>query len=238
MMALPKIQQPLFPIEIPSTGQKLNFRPFTVKEEKILLVAQESGEAEQTVLAIKQIINNCVDGIDVDNLAMFDIEYLLLKIRAQSVNNKLEFKVKDPDTDEEVQLSADINDMQLKKPEDHTNEIAISDQHKLIMRYPSLNELIKLTQVTEDTEDKAGFAFDVMVGCIDSLVEGEDTVYKFSEFSKEEVNEFIESLTSGTVNGIRQFFDTIPRLRIECPYVNSKGDNKTFVVEGIQSFFI
>jgi hypothetical protein len=238
-MGLPKIQQPIFEDRIPSTGVKIKSRPFTVKEEKILLIAQESGDAEQIILAIKQILNNCIiDDIDIEKLAMFDIEYLLLKIRAQSVNNVIKFSVQDPDTEEKVELSVDINTIELKKDEKHSATIDISNDFKLTMRYPSLNELIKLTQITEDTEDKAGFAFDIMVGCIDSLIEGEDTVYKFSEYSKEEVDSFVESLTSSTVNGIREFFDTIPRLRIECPYVNSKGDDKTFVVEGIQSFFI
>ena len=235
-MSLPKIQQPLFEVTVPSTGQKVKFRPFTVKEEKILLVAQQANDVEQMVLAIKQILNNCIEDIDVDNLAMFDIEYLMLKIRGQSVNNEIEFSVKDPETDEEVPLKIDINQIEMKKDPEHTNIIELSDTHKIVMRYSTLEELKTLASADENNQNEK--MFDVMVDCIDSLIEGDDTVYKFKDFSKEEVNEFVESLTSKTVQDIQKFFQTIPVLRIECPYTNSKGNEKTFVVEGLQSFFI
>jgi hypothetical protein len=235
-MGLPKISQPLFPITVPSTGQETNFRPFTVKEEKILLVAQESQDADQLILAIRQIIQNCVQDVDVDTLAMFDIEYIMLKIRGQSVNNVIEFTIKDPETEENVEISFDINDIEVKKSEEHTNIINLSENHKLIMRYATINELKSLAGLSEEKASEG--LFEVMVNCIDSLVEGEDTVYKLSDFSEAEVTEFIESLTSSTVTEIRKFFETTPALRIECPYTNSKGNDKTFVVEGLQSFFI
>ena len=233
-MGLPKINQPLFELTIPSTQQKVKYRPFTVKEEKILLVAQQSGELEQIVLAIKQIIGNCIEGIDAENLAMFDIEYIMLKIRAQSVNNEIQFTIKDPETKEDVPLTINLNDVELKKNQNHTNIIELGPEFKIVMRYPTLNELKALANANNATDA----LFDAMIGCIDSIVEGEDTVYQLKEFPQKEIDEFVESLTSKTVSDIRQFFETVPVLRIECPYTNSKGNQKTFVVEGLQSFFI
>lgn len=235
-MGLPKIQQPLFEVTIPSTGRTVKFRPFTVKEEKILLVAQQANDVGQMVIALKQILTNCIEEVDVETLAMFDIEYLMLKIRGQSVNNEIEFTVKDPDTEEDVKLTININDVEMKMNPDHNNIIELSDTHKIIMRYSTLDELKVLASADENNQSEK--MFEVMVSCIDSLVEGDDTVYKFSDFSKEEVDDFVESLTSKTINDIQKFFQTIPVLKIECPYTNSKGEQRTFVVEGLQSFFI
>lgn len=235
-MALPKIQQPLFDITVPSTQQKTTFRAFTVKEEKILLTAQESGDPDQIILAIKQILGNTLSDVDIEKLAMFDIEYLLLKIRGQSVNNLVEFKIKDPDTEEDVDVSFDINDVELKFNDEHSKEIILNDNFKLIMRYATINELTELTKIGDEKQNQA--LFEIMVKCIDCLVEDEDTVYKFSDFSEKEVTEFMDSLTGDTINGIKKFFETTPVMRIELPYTNSKGNNKTFVVEGVQSFFI
>lgn len=235
-MGLPKIQQPLFEVTIPSTGRKAKFRPFTVKEEKILLVAQQANDVGQMVIALKQILSNCIEDVDVEKLAMFDIEYLMLKVRGQSVNNEIEFTVKDPDTEEDVPLKININEIEIKVNPDHNNIIELSDTHKIIMRYSTLDELKILADADENNQNEK--MFEVMVSCIDSLVEGEDTVYKFSDFSKEEIDDFVESLTSKTVNDIQKFFQTIPVLKIECPYTNSKGEQRTFVVEGLQSFFI
>jgi hypothetical protein len=235
-MGLPKIQQPLFEVTIPSTGKKAKFRPFTVKEEKILLVAQQANDVGQMVIALKQILTNCIEDVDVEKLAMFDIEYLMLKVRGQSVNNEIEFTVKDPDTEEDVNLKININEVEMKMNPDHNNIIELSDTHKIIMRYSTLDELKVLASADENNQSEK--MFEVMVSCIDSLVEGEDTVYKLSDFTKDEIDEFVESLTSKTVNDIQKFFQTIPVLKIQCPYTNSKGEQRTFVVEGLQSFFI
>ena len=151
-MALPKIQQPLFDITVPSTQQKTTFRAFTVKEEKILLTAQESGDPDQIILAIKQILSNTLSDVDIEKLAMFDIEYLLLKIRGQSVNNLVEFKIKDPDTEEDVDVSFDINDVELKFNDEHSKEIILNDNFKLIMRYATINELTELTKIGDEKQ--------------------------------------------------------------------------------------
>jgi hypothetical protein len=234
-MALPKIQAPLFDLTVPSTKKKVKFRPFTVKEEKILLIAQESKDIDQIILAIKQIINNCIEGIDVESLATFDMEYILIHLRAQSVGNEIEFKIKDPETEEAIEMSLDINDIKLHENKDHNPLIQISDDFYIKMRYPKLDMLKTLQNIEE--KDKQIAMFNMMIECIDSVIQGEE-VYQLKDFSKQEVDEFIESLTSQHVNMIKEFFDTMPVLRYEKEYKRSDGTTKTFVAEGTETFFI
>lgn len=234
-MGLPKIQQPLFELTVPSTEKKVQFRPFTVKEEKILLIAQESKDIDQVILAIKQIVSNCVEGVDVDELAMFDLEYMLINIRAKSVSNEIEFAIKDPDTDERIEMSLNIEDIQIKKDPKHNKIIKINDDVALEMTYPRIDQLKTLAQSDEDTKEMV--LFEMMVGCIKSVVSG-DQVYKLSDFSKTEVDEFIESLSSKNVEDMKQFFDTMPVLKYEKKYKLKDGTEKTFVAEGTETFFI
>lgn len=234
-MALPKIQAPLFNLTIPSTKKKVKFRPFTVKEEKILLIAQESKEIDQVILSIKQIINNCIEGINVEELAMFDMEYILINLRAQSVGNKIEFKIKDPDTEETIEMTLDINDIKLKEDPDHNPLIQIDKDFYIKMNYPKLDMLKQLKNVEE--KDRQIAMFNMMMGCIDSVIQGEE-IYQLKDFSKKEIDEFLESLTSNHVGMIKKFFDTIPVLRYEKEYVRKDGTKKKFVAEGTETFFI
>ena len=127
-MGLPKIDQPLFELVIPSTGKKVQYRPFTVKEEKILLIAQESKSTDQIILAIKQIINNCLVDVDVDTLATFDLEYIIINIRGKSVNNEMTFNITDPDTQEDIELAMDVNDIEVVFDEKHDKKIDLNEQ--------------------------------------------------------------------------------------------------------------
>jgi len=233
-MGLPKIDLPLFELEIPSTKKKVKYRPFTVKEEKILLIAKESKDVDQMVLGIKQIVNNCVQKVDVEKLAMFDLEYILINIRAKSVDNELAFTIKDPDTEERIELSVDINDIKLSTPEKHTNRIRLSDTTSLLLRYPTINELNILMGAKSNKET----LFEIMIRCIESMIVEEDQVYKMSDYSEDEIIDFIDGLTANAIQNIHNFFETMPRLRHEVKYVNNKGANKTFVVEGMETFFI
>lgn len=233
-MALPKIDLPLFELTVPSSNRKIHYRPFTVKEEKILLLAKESKDIDQIVLAIKQIINNCVKDIDVEKLALFDLEYIMLNIRSKSVNEDISFKIKDPDTEEEVSISLNINEIKVSRNPDHNKVIKINDQYSLLMRYPTLNEL-KLLTVGGDKRQES--IFNVMVACIESIAEG-DSITKLSDYSAAEVSEFVEGLSSSTIVSIQKFFETIPVLRVECPYTTKNGAKKTFVIQGVESFFI
>ncbi len=231
-MALPKIELPLFELEVPSTGKKVKYRAFTVKEEKILLVAQEAKDIDQVILAVKQIIANCVHDVDVDKLAMFDIEYLIVNIRAKSVNNIVDFKIRDPETKEEVSLSINLEEVKIKFKPNHNKIVKINDDSFLVMRYPTINELQGLLK----TKSKESM-FNIMISCIDKI-ESAGAVYDTTEYTRDELIEFVDNLSNSTLSDIQLFFDTLPVLRTECKYKNKNGGEKTFVVEGMETFFI
>ncbi|MDB4786177.1 gp26 family baseplate hub assembly chaperone [bacterium] len=234
-MGLPKIDLPIFETKLISTGRKkIKYRPFTVREEKILLIAQESNDIEQVMIAIKQIINNCCKDVNVDKLPMFDMEYLLMQIRGKSVNNVIEFRITDPDTEKPVDLEVDIDEISITKSKGHKREIPITDDAYIIMGYPKLSEVATMMNPEQDDAENV---YDVMLACVESVVEG-DTTYDLEDFSKEEVNEFIESFTTQTVEDIKKFFDTMPVLKCEKEYVNANGDKKKIVLEGVETFFI
>lgn len=220
-------------LKLPSTGKKIKYRPFTVKEEKILLVAQESGDPTQEILAAKQIVNNCLIEEDVTKMPMFDLEYILLMLRSASVDNKMTFQVRDPDTSEEVPLELDISALTVQRYDGHTNKIKINDDYYLFLKYPTIEEFIRLT--TMDPEDPLT-DYMMLCGCIDKLA-SDDEVYDFSEYSQEEIDDFMEGLNGEVIRGITTFFETMPRLRHEIKYTNSEGNEKTFVVEGMRTFF-
>lgn len=234
-MGLPKIDLPVFETKLVSTGRKkIRYRPFTVKEEKILLIAQESDDLAQVILAMKQIISNCCSDVDVEKLPMFDMEYLLMQIRGKSVNNIIEFQITDPETEKPVDIELDINEIKIVKPKGHTKEIPITDTSYLSMSYPTINQVEGF--LNED-QSEADNVFDVMSQCIESVVDG-DTVYDLNDFTTEEVVEFIESFQTQTVEAMRKFFETQPVLKCEKEYVNANGDKKKIVLEGTETFFI
>jgi len=231
---LPKIDLPLFELVLPSTGKKIKYRPFTVKEEKILLVAQESNEPEQTILSIKQVINNCLIDIDVEKLAMFDLEYVILVLRSKSVDNNIKFAIKDPDTNESVELEIDLNDVKVTKDEEHSNKVKINEDYTLFLRYPTIQEFIKIAGA--DPKDSLTSYF-IMISCLDKIA-SESEVYKFSDYTDEEIDDFMENLQGDIIKKIQKFFETMPKLRHEMKYKNSEGKEQTFVIEGMRSFFI
>ncbi len=223
-MSLPKIDLPLFELTVPSSGKKVKYRPYNVREEKILLVAQESDDIDQTILAIKQIITNCVYDLDVNEIPMFDLEYIMLNIRAKSVNNEIEFNIIDNETDETVTLKLDINNIKLIQNEKHSKKIDLDNDYTLIMKYPTIDKI-------NDNED-------LVISCIDLLVSNDgEKVYKLSEYTKEEIEKFIEELNPKNVDSIKDFFKTIPVLKVEIPYKDKTGVDKTFVLEGLSNFF-
>lgn len=228
-MALPKLDLPHFPITIPSTGVKTQIRPFTVKEEKILLIAKESNDRDQMIDAIIQIVNNCLVDVDSSSLSTFDLDYVLIQLRGKSVNNVIEFTIVDPDTEEQVDMEVDVDSIEIKNTDGHSKHVKLSDNFTLIMRYPTIKEVGRMG------DDQGAFA--VMISCIDSIVSG-DEVYKFEDYSNEDIQEFVDDLTNEHVMAIKKFFETMPKLRLEKKYKTSAGDEKTFVVEGTESFFI
>lgn len=234
-MALPKIDLPLFELTVPSSGKVVKYRPFTVKEEKILLIAQESKDIKQIVLSIKQIVNNCVQDVNVDKMPMFDLEYIMLNLRAKSVNNEVSFTIEDPDSKERIMLSLDINKVKIQHNPDHNNKINLNDQYYIIMRYPTINELANL----DSNELNSDQLLNIMLACIDTLVSTDgEKVYKMTDFSQSEINEFVEDLSGSAIKDIQKFFETIPVLKIELPYKLKDGTQKTFVLQGNESFFL
>ena len=240
-MGLPKIDMPLFEIEVPSTKKKVKYRPFTVKEEKILLIAQEANDIDHIITAIKQIITNCFHKIDVDTLTMFDLEYLLLNIRSVSVDNKIKFSIKDKDTDKPVELELDIANIKVDIPEEHSNIINLDDGYKLLMKYPSFDQISILGQVMKVEEDDqasvSSILFDLLISCIDSVLK-DDEVHKFSDYSDEEINEFASQLPSKCMKSMQNFFETMPKVTYKEKYINENGEEKTVVLEGTETFFI
>jgi hypothetical protein len=232
-MALPKIDIPIQELTLPSSGERIKYRPFSVKEEKILLVGQESDDPTAQVLAAKQVVNNCLIEKDVSDLAMFDLEYVILYLRARSVNNLINFSVRDEETDERVDLEIDIDEVKIVNHPDHTNEIYINEEYRLFLRYPTIDEFAQLT--TLDQEDPLT-DYILLTSCID-YVASEDEVHYFKDYSREEIDGFMDSLTAKSVKDITKFFETMPKLRHEVAYTNSAGTEKTFVVEGMQTFF-
>lgn len=223
-MSLPKIDLPLFELTVPSSGKKVKYRPYNVREEKILLVAQESDDLEQTVLAVKQIITNCVYDLNVDETPMFDLEYIMLNIRAKSVNNEIEFSIIDNETDETITLNLDINDVKLVQDENHSKKIDLDNGYTLIMRYPTIDKI-------KNNED-------LVISCIDALVSNDgEKIYKLSEYTKEEIETFIEDLNPKVIDSIKMFFKTMPILKAQIPYKDKNGNDKVFVLEGLSNFF-
>jgi hypothetical protein len=231
---LPKIDLPIYELTLPSTGEKIKYRPFTVKEEKILLVASESDDPSQEIIAAKQVVNNCLIENSVTDFAMFDLEIVLLTLRSRSVDNTINFKVTDPDTEEEVELIIDLEETKVTKDPEHTNQIKINDQYTLFLKYPTIDEFIKIAEM--NPEDPL-VNYMIMVSCLDKVASADES-YSFKNYSQSEVDEFMENIEGSVVAGIQKFFETMPKVRHEIKYTNGEGTDKTFVIEGMRSFFI
>ena len=238
-MPLPKIATPTYELELPSTGKTVTYRPFLVKEEKLLVLALESEDTKQITTAIKAVLKSCVQtkGIKVEQLPTFDIEFLFLNIRGKSVGEVLEVNVICPD-DEETQVKVDINldDIQIEKSEDHNNQIKLDDELMMEMKYPSLDEFIK-NNFDFKNENVMDQSFQLIASCIDKIY-NEEEVWATADFTKKEVNEFLEQMNSTQFKEIEIFFETMPKLSHTISVTNPKTKVKSDVVlEGLASIF-
>ncbi len=237
-MPLPKLNAPTYELALPSTGKKIRYRPFLVKEEKILLVAMESEDEKQMQGAVKQILKNCIlsRGVKVDDLSVFDIEYLFLNIRGKSVGEEVKLNLICPDDNEtQVEVTIDIEDIQVQKPEGHDRVVKLTEEVALVMKYPSMETFVK-NNITGDG-NTVDSIFDLTIGCIDQVVEGED-VYESSSFSKKELLEFMDTMDSSQFQSVQNFFETMPKLSHTVKITNPKtGVKSDVVIEGLQSFF-
>ena len=238
-MPLPKIATPTYELELPSSGEIIRYRPFLVKEEKVLVIALESEDTKQITTAIKAVLKSCVltKGIKVEKLPTFDIEYLFLNIRGKSVGEELDVNVVCPD-DEKTSVSVSINldDIQVQKNDEHDNRIKLDDNIMMELKYPSLDQFIK-NNFEFDEKNAMQQSFDLIGSCIDKIYT-EDEVWAAADCTKKEINEFLESMNSTQFKGIEQFFETMPKLShtISITNPNTKKTSEV-VLEGLASFF-
>lgn len=230
-MTLPIIDQPVYKHFLVGLGKEVKYRAFTLKEQKILLMAKESNETKSQVEAIKQIITLCTFGeVDVDDLSFFDIEDLFLRIRARSVGEICEIMYRDKETDKKYKVKIDLNDVKVQVDESHNRKIMINDSIGIMMRYPTLEMVDK--KKLEDIKDDDFIRF-----CIECVFD-ENEVYYFNDRPEEEVNEWIENLNTSVLLKIQNFFETMPRLRHTVTLTLEEGKKETLHFEGIASFFI
>ena len=241
-MPLPKISTPTYSMVLPSTEKEINYRPFLVKEEKLLVLALESEDTKQITNAIKAVIKSCVltKGVKVEALPTFDIEFLFLNIRGKSVGENIDLKLVCPDDEKtEVSVSINLDDIKVQKLEGHTKQIKLDDNLMMELKYPSLNEFIKNNFDPNDkSKNPMDQSFDLIGSCIDKIY-NEDEVWVADDCSKKEINEFLDSMNSNQFKEVEKFFETMPKLshtvKVYNPTTKVESD---VVLEGLASFFV
>jgi len=235
-MALPKIDTPIFTLKLPSSNGKKNikFRPFTVREEKILLMAAQGEGDEATLDAIKQVINNCLHTeIDIDDLPTYDIEYIFVNLRARSINNVIELTLTD-DKDEQIyNVPVNIDDIKVVFNKDHKYVIELNKNISITLRDPNYNVVQKLSSYKQDDDAM----MEMVISTIDKVLVGEDDVLLMKDHTRKEQEDFINSLSSQNMRDIEEFLNTLPKLSHTVEYAREDGTKVEKVVEGMQSFF-
>ena len=238
-MPLPKISTPSYELVIPSTKKKIKFRPFLVKEEKILILAMESQDNKQIASAVKDVIAACIltRGIKVETLSTFDIEYLFLNIRGKSVGEEVEVTITCPDDNEtKVPSVINLDEIKVQIDDDHSPDIKLDDEYVLRMKYPSMDEFIK-TNFAVEGDINVDDTFKLIASCVDQVYSEEES-WAASDCTKKELSQFIESLNSKQFKEIEKFFDTMPKLSHKVKVKNPNTDVESeIVLEGLQSFF-
>ena len=238
-MPLPKINTPTYDLTLPSTGKKIKYRPFLVREEKILIMALETEDTQQISNAVVQILDECIltKGVNVTKLATFDIEYLFLNVRSKSVGESVEVNIICPDDNKtSVQVEIDIDSIKIQKTKGHKNIIKLDDQYSLKLKYPSLDEFIGNNFDTNESNmvDKS---LNMISSCIEMVYDEEES-WDASDSTKEELEEFVEQLNSKQFKSIEKFFETMPKLSHKVKVTNpATGVESEVVLEGLASFF-
>ena len=236
-MALPKLTTPTYELEIPSTDEKISYRPFLVKEEKILLMAMESGKNEDIVNAVKQIVSECTfNKLKIGNLPMFDVEYVFLNIRAKSIGEISKLKVLCPDDKKTyVDIEVNLEDVQVQVGDDHTNKIELTDSMGMIMTYPTIDSFMQsgLQNIT------ASNMIDVIGNCILQIYENKgEKVYDAKDQTQKELSEFVEQMNTGQFKKVQKFFDSMPKLKHTVKVKNPKTKKTSEVtLQGLNDFF-
>ena len=236
-MALPKLEVPIYELTVPSTDEKIKYRPFLIKEEKILLIAMESGESEDVIQAVKQIVSECTfNKLKLGNMPMFDVEYIFLQIRSKSVGEVSKLKVLCRDDGETyANVEVDLTEIEVQVNDDHTNKIELTDEMGVIMRYPTIDSF-STAGISDITADNM---LDVIVTCIDKIYDkkGEE-VYDSKDSSQKELMDFVEQMNTTQFQDVQSFFDSMPKLRHEIVVVNPKTKVENVVaLSGLNDFF-
>jgi len=233
-MALPKLNTPTYELELPSTGEKIKYRPFLVKEQKILMMAQESKNETEVLNAMTSLVSDCTfDVVDAKNSPMFDVEFIFLRIRGKSVGEKIELNLTcEDDGETQVPYELNLEEVGVNMTEDHTTEIDIGNDVKIHFRYPYLKDMMGIPETINETEK----SFYVLNSCINSIHYGDD-IYKRIDISDKDVNEFVDQLTTEQFEKVMMFFSTMPKVRHTLTFVNPNTQAMNEVVlEGLESF--
>lgn len=232
-MKLPQIKHPTFALTLPSSKKEIRYRPFLVKEEKILLFAQQSNEPKDIVAAVKQVISNCVvtENFNVDALTTYDIEYFFLQLRAKSVNDEVKLTYIDNEDKKQYSFDVNLNDVRVVYPEGHHNKIQITETSSITLAEPVFSVLEEMKASTESE-----LAFEAVAKCLQTI-ENEGQVYNVADFAHEDVMEFVQSLDVLTFQKIQAFFDTMPRVEYIIEYKNSLDNDRKIVLNSLNDFF-
>ena len=241
-MPLPTIETPPYELKLYSSNKKVKYRPFLVKEEKVLIIALESKDQSAITNAVKEVLKKCIltKGIDVDNLPTFDIEHLFLNIRAKSIGEDIKLTVTCPDDNEtKVPVTIYVDEIKVNKPRGHTKDVVLDDKMTLRMKYPSLNQFIENNFDTEDeAETMVDKTFKVVADCMDTIFTGEDA-WDAKDYTPSERLEFVEQLNSQQYKKVEKFFSTMPKLSHTIEVVNPNTKKKgSIVLEGLADFFV
>ena len=236
-MALPKLEVPIYELTVPSTDEKIKYRPFLIKEEKILLIAMESGQNEDVIQAVKQIVSECTfNTLKLGNMPMFDVEYIFLQIRSKSVGEVSKLKILCRDDGETyANVEVDLTEIEVQVNDDHTNKIELTDEMGVIMKYPTIDSF-STAGISDITPENM---LDVIVACIDKIYDkkGEE-VYDSKDSSKKELMDFVEGMNTTQFQDVQAFFDSMPKLRHEVTVVNPKTKKENIVaLSGLNDFF-
>ena len=234
MSSLPKIDYPVYNIKVPSTKKNAKFRPFLVKEEKLLLMAKESKNNADILSAIKQVVNNCsIDAsFDVNKIALFDLEYIFLKLRAVSINNIIQVSYKDFEDEKIYDFEVDLNSVEIIYPEKISNNIKISEKSGILMNYPSS----KLYEDKDFLDLSDNYMFELIIRCIDKIY-FEDEMYDPSNYNKEEIEEFLENMNLKVFEEIQKFLLSVPRMEYKINYKNSFDNDRQITLSSLNDFF-
>ena len=233
-MALPRINNPTYELDLPSTGEKIKFRPILVKEQKVLMMAQDGKKDSEIAETMGQLVSSCTYGkVKPDTSPMFDMEYVFLKIRSKSVGSKVDLMITCPDDEiTQVKTIVDLDDIEVQMLDNHTNEVQLTDDVKIEFRYPILNDMLDLPSASNDVDR----VFHILGKCITSISFGDD-VYQRKEITEDEVKTFVDDLTGEQFEKLVDFFGSMPKLRHVINITNPKTKVKSEVVlEGLESF--